>query len=226
MKNVKEQGMVDKPIRVMIVDDQFIVRSGLATFVSIQPDLTLVGEAQNGEEAVRVCAATQPDVILMDLMMPKLNGVEATRAILQQQPTVKILALTSFKDKELVQGILRAGATGYLLKDVTADELAEAIRNVYRGRTALAPEAMQALLEPHGDPSAVALGHDLTEREHDVLTLMVKGLSNPQIAEQLVVSLSTVKFHVSSILSKLQAATRSEAVRLALQHKLVPTEEI
>ncbi|MBX3015347.1 MAG: response regulator transcription factor [Caldilineaceae bacterium] len=208
----------------MIADDQFIVRSGLATFISIQPDLELVGEAQDGEEAVRICRATHPDVILMDLIMPKRNGVEATRAILQEQPTVKILALTSFKDKELVQGILRAGATGYLLKDVTAAELAEAIRNVYLGRPALAPEAMQALLEQQNQQTTPKLGHDLTDREHDVLALMVRGLSNPQIAEQLVVSLSTVKFHVSSILAKLQAATRSEAVRLALQHKLVNDE--
>lgn len=218
--------MAQKPIRVMIVDDQFIVRSGLATFVSIQPDLVLVGEAQDGEEAVQLCATAQPDIILMDLIMPKLNGVEATRAILQQHPKIKILALTSYKEKELVQGILRAGATGYLLKDVTADELAEAIRNVAMGRTALAPEAMQALLEQRLESPPSTLGHDLTDREQDVLTLMVKGLSNPQIAEQLVVSLSTVKFHVSSILSKLQAATRSEAVRLALQHKLVPEEKL
>lgn len=217
--------MTGKPIRVMIVDDQFIVRSGLATFVSIQPDMVLVGEAQDGEEALRLATTRQPDVILMDLIMPKMNGVEATRAILQQMPVVKILALTSYKEKELVQGILRAGATGYLLKDVTADELAEAIRNVALGRTALAPAAMQALLEQRIEPGAT-LGHDLTEREQDVLTLMVKGLSNPQIAEQLVVSLSTVKFHVSSILSKLQAATRAEAVRLALQHKLVAEEKI
>ncbi len=217
--------MADKPIRVMVVDDQFIVRSGLATFVSIQPDLELVGEAQDGEEAVRLCAAAQPDVILMDMMMPKLNGVEATRAILQQQPKAKILALTSFKDKELVQDILRAGAMGYLLKDVTADELAEAIRTVHLGRTALAPEAMQALLEPRPTHTGPTLGQDLTAREHDVLALMVQGLSNPQIAERLIVSLSTVKFHVSSILSKLQAATRSEAVRIALQQKLVPGEE-
>ncbi|MCE7989676.1 MAG: DNA-binding response regulator [Caldilinea sp. CFX5] len=209
----------------MIVDDQFIVRSGLATFVSIQPDMALVGEAQDGEEAVRLAAMLAPDVILMDLMMPKLNGVEAARAILQQLPAVKILALTSYKEKELVQGILRAGATGYLLKDVTADELAEAIRNVALGRTALAPAAMQALLEQRPEQGNT-LGHDLTEREQDVLTLMVKGLSNPQIAEQLVVSLSTVKFHVSSILSKLQAATRAEAVRLALQHKLVAEEKV
>lgn len=217
--------MANKPIRVMIVDDQFIVRSGLATFVSIQADMVLVGEAQDGEEALRLASTMQPDVILMDLIMPKVNGVEATRAIVQQLPAVKILALTSYKEKELVQGILRAGATGYLLKDVTADELAEAIRNVALGRTALAPAAMQALLEPRTEQRDT-LGHDLTEREQDVLTLMVKGLSNPQIAEQLVVSLSTVKFHVSSILSKLQAATRAEAVRLALQHKLVPEEKI
>jgi NarL family two-component system response regulator LiaR len=210
----------------MIVDDQYIVRSGLATFVAVHPELELVAEAQDGAEAVELANTAQPDVILMDLIMPRLNGVEATRAILQQRPQVKVLAITSFKEKELVQGVLRAGASGYLLKDVTAAELAEAIRNVYAGRTALSPEAMQALLEAHTDERTPRLGHDLTEREHEVLTLMVKGLSNPQIAERLFLSLSTVKFHVSSILSKLQAATRSEAVRLALQHKLVSDQEI
>jgi two-component system, NarL family, response regulator LiaR len=222
----KGRHMAEKPIRVMIVDDQYIVRSGLATFVNVHPGLALVGEAKDGEEAIQLCATAQPDVILMDLLMPKLNGVEATKAILQQHPRIKVLALTSFKEKELVQGVLRAGASGYLLKDVTADELAEAIRNVYTGRTALAPEAMQALLEPLRNEQTPTLGHDLTEREHEVLTLMVKGLSNPQIADRLILSLSTVKFHVSSILSKLQAATRSEAVRLALQHRLVADREI
>lgn len=217
--------MADRPIRVLVVDDQYIVRNGLAAFVSIQPDFVLVGEAKDGEDAVRLAAAVQPDVILMDLIMPHLNGVAATQAILAAQPAVKILALTSFKEKTLVQEILRAGARGYLLKDVTADELADAIRHVYAGRTALAPEAMQALLEPQPAPG-LRLGHDLTEREIDVLRLMVKGLSNPQIAEQLIVSLSTVKFHVSSILSKLQATTRSEAVRLALQHHLVDEHDL
>jgi two-component system, NarL family, response regulator LiaR len=212
------------PIRVMIVDDQYIVRSGLATFVSICPDLELVGEASDGEEAVRLCAAAQPDIILMDLMMPKMNGVEATRLILQQQPGIKILALTSFKEKDLVQNVLKAGAIGYLLKDITADELANAIRNVYAGRPTLAPEAMQALLEPTAPAETSLIGQDLTEREREVLVLMVKGLSNPQIADTLVLSLSTVKFHVSSILSKLQATTRTEAVTLALKHKLASNE--
>ncbi len=218
--------MSDRQIRVMIVDDQYIVRSGLATFVSIQPDFVLVGEAKDGEEAARLCTTLQPDVILMDLIMPRMNGVEATEAILSRQPQIKILALTSFKETELVQGILRAGATGYLLKDVTAAELADAIRNVYAGRTALAPEAMQALLEVRTVNQPPPVGQDLTEREHDVLVLMVQGLSNPQIAEQLIVSLSTVKFHVSSILGKLQAATRAEAVRIALQHDLVSDQEL
>lgn len=218
--------MAGKPIRVMIVDDQYIVRSGLATFVAVHPELELVAEAQDGAEAVELANTAQPDVILMDLIMPRLNGVEATRAILQQHPQIKVLALTSFKEKELVQSVLRAGASGYLLKDVTASELAEAIRNIYAGRTALSPEAMQALIESPADARTPRLGHDLTEREHEVLTLMVKGLSNPQIAERLFLSLSTVKFHVSSILSKLQAATRSEAVRLALQHKLISDQEI
>ncbi len=218
--------MGDTQIRVMIVDDQYIVRSGLATFVSIQPDFALVGEAKDGEEAVRLCATLQPDVILMDLIMPHMNGVEATEAILSRQPQIKILALTSFKETELVQGILRAGATGYLLKDVTAAELADAIRNVYAGRTALAPEAMQALLEVRTVHQPSTIGQDLTEREHDVLVLMVQGLSNPQIAEKLIVSLSTIKFHVSSILGKLQASTRAEAVRIAMQHKLVDGLEL
>ncbi|MCB0107762.1 MAG: response regulator transcription factor [Caldilineaceae bacterium] len=218
--------MTDQPIRVLIVDDQFIVRSGLATFVATEPTLTLVGEAKDGQEAVRLCDSVAPDVVLMDLLMPRMDGVTATKAILQNHPDVKILALTSFMEKAMVQEILRAGAKGYLLKDVSAEELADAIRNVHAGRPALAPEAMEALLDQQRQSSEATLGHDLTEREHDVLALMVQGLSNPQIAEELIVSLSTVKFHVSSILGKLEATTRSEAVRLALQHHLVDESEL
>ncbi|MCB0109086.1 MAG: response regulator transcription factor [Caldilineaceae bacterium] len=210
----------------MIVDDQFIVRSGLATFIAVEPGMMLVGEAKDGAEAVQFCNNLQPDVILMDMMMPRMNGAEATKAILAAHPHIKILALTSFKEKEMVQEILQAGARGYMLKDVSAAELADAIRNVSAGRTALAPEAMEALLDQASSDRQPALGHDLTERERDVLTLMVQGLSNPQIADHLIVSLSTVKFHVSSILGKLQAATRSEAVRIALQHHLVDKYEI
>lgn len=212
-------------IRVMIVDDQFIVRSGLSSFIMIYPDFEYVGEAANGEEAVRICGELRPDIILMDLLMPKMNGVEATRQIIQQYPSTKILVLTSFKEETLVEQVLQAGAIGYILKDVSADELAGAIRNVYAGRPTLAPEAMQALLKPHAPVATSApMIEELTQREREVLTFMVDGLSNPQIAEQLVLSLSTVKFHVSSILSKFQATTRTEAVTFALKHNLVDNQ--
>ncbi|MEZ4663066.1 MAG: response regulator transcription factor [Caldilineaceae bacterium] len=214
---------VDK-IRVMIVDDQFIVRSGLATFINISPDLEFVGDAANGEQAVHMAARLHPHVILMDMKMPRMNGVDATRAILTAQPNIKIIALTSFKEPDMIQEVLQAGALGYLLKDITADELHSAIRNAYAGRPTLATEAMQALIQSQ-QTSANDVGFDLTEREREVLALMVHGLTNPQMAEELIVSLSTVKFHVSSILSKLGVATRTEAVHLAMRHKLVPDFE-
>lgn len=207
-------------IRVMVVDDQYIVRSGLSTFVSLYSEFELIGEAQNGAEAVSLCGQLQPHVILMDLMMPVMNGVAATREILRLYPNVKVLALTSFKEKDLVHDVLQAGAIGYMLKDASADELFDAIHRVHSGRTALSPEAMQALLEKSRADAQPALGADLTEREHDVLRLMVEGDSNPEIAEKLVLSLSTVKTHVSNILSKLQATTRTEAVTLALKNKI------
>ena len=218
--------MTDGPIRVMVVDDHAVVRGGLAAFLLAYDDLALVGEASNGAEAVRLSGTYRPDVILMDLVMPEMDGATATRLIRELHPEIRVVALTSFKEDDLVQNVLKAGAIGYLLKNVAADELAAAIRAANAGRPTLAPEAAEVLIHNATQPRVQPLGHDLTEREQDVLTLMVKGLSNPQIAEQLVVSLSTVKFHVSSILSKLQAATRSEAVRLALQHKLVPEEKI
>lgn len=211
-------------IRVMIADDQYIVRSGLATFIDISPDLEFVGEAANGEQAVQMAARLQPHVILMDMKMPRVNGVEATRAILAAHPQIKIIALTSFKEPDMIQEVLQAGAMGYLLKDVTADELRGAIRNAYAGRPTLATEAVQALVQTKATASSAEIGYDLTEREREVLALMVRGLTNPQMAEELIVSLSTVKFHVSSILSKLGVATRTEAVHLAMRHKLVPDE--
>ena len=211
-------------IRVMIVDDQFIVRSGLATFINISPDLEFVGEANNGEQAVQMVTRLHTHVILMDMKMPRMNGVEATRAILAVHPQIKIIALTSFKEPDMIQEVLQAGALGYLLKDVTADELRAAIRNAYAGRPTLATEAMQALIQTKTPSSPTEIGYDLTEREHEVLELMVRGLTNPQMAEDLIVSLSTVKFHVSSILSKLGVATRTEAVHLAMRHKLVPDD--
>jgi two-component system, NarL family, response regulator LiaR len=214
------------PIRVMLVDDHAVVRSGLSAFLLAYDDFSLVGEASSGEQAVRVCEQVKPDVVLMDLVMGDragrsgMDGAAATRAIREKCPTVQVIALTSYKEQDLVQGALQAGAIGYLLKDVSADELAAAIRAAHAGRPTLAPEAAQVLIQAARSP-AERLGFDLTEREREVLALMVLGLNNNQIAERLVISISTSKFHVSSILSKLGAATRTEAVALALQHKLV-----
>jgi NarL family two-component system response regulator LiaR len=206
-------------IRVMIVDDHDMVRRGLSAFLTAKPDLELVGEARNGREALLLCDQVQPDVILMDLVMPEMSGAEATRAIRQRYPEVQVIALTSFQDKDLVQQALQAGAISYLLKNVSANELAEAIRGAHSGRSTLAPEAAQALVQSASQEPA--LGHDLTPREREVLALMVQGLTNPQIAQRLIVSRATAKAHVSNVLSKLAASNRAEAIALALQHKIV-----
>jgi len=206
-------------IRVMLVDDHNVVRSGLATFLRAYEDLELVGEARNGLEALKLCHQEQPDVILMDLMMPEMDGIAATRAILADYPKINIIAMTSFDEEELVHGVLAAGAISYLLKNVTSDELAKAIREAASGRSTLSPEAARVLVQatrPTKQPLV-----DLTEREREVLNLVVQGYSNQQIAETLVVSLATAKAHVSSILSKLQVSSRAEASAYAIKHKLV-----
>jgi two-component system, NarL family, response regulator LiaR len=206
-------------IRVMIVDDHALVRSGLEAFLLVQKDLNLVAQARNGQQAINLCSEASPDVVLMDLLMPGMSGIDAICHIKQQFPHIQCIALTSYKDEELVQGALKAGAIGYLLKDVSAEELAMAIRSAYAGRPALAPEAAQVLIQMNAKGSAV--GADLTDREREVLLLMVDGHMNQEIGEQLVISTGTVKFHVSNILSKLGVSTRTEAVSLALQHRLV-----
>jgi NarL family two-component system response regulator LiaR len=208
-----------KPIRVLIVDDHAMVRKGLVTFLKNQPELELIGEACDGQEAINACEQNHPDVILMDLVMPELGGVAATRAIHQRWPHVQVIALTSFQEKELVQDALQAGAIGYLLKNVSGEDLAEAIRQAHNGRPTLAPEAVQALIQP---PSEVEnLAASLTPREHEVLALLAKGMSNPEIAGKLFISRATVKVHISNILSKLGVASRAEAISLAIQNKLV-----
>lgn len=207
------------PIRVMLVDDHTMVRRGLATFLQIFDDLELVGEADDGATAIHLCARIQPDVVLMDMVMPEMDGVTATRAIRQQFPLVQVIALTSFKEEALVQKVLQAGAIGYLLKDVSAEELAQAIRNAHAGRSTLAQEAAQVLI--HATTQPLTLGHDLTEREHEVLGLMVAGFNNTEIADKLGVSPSTIKTHVSHVLAKLDVTSRTEAAALAVRHGLI-----
>jgi two-component system, NarL family, response regulator LiaR len=214
-----------QPIRVLIADDHALVRTGLKLFLSVFEDLVLVGEVGSGEEAVRQCAHTEADVVLMDLMMPGMGGVAATKAILQLSPRTRVIALTNYQDVEIVQQALRAGATGYLLKNVTADQLGDAIRAAHAGRSTLAPEATRALIEAACRPDEPNQAQArLTSRELEVLAWMARGLSNAQIAAQLVVSPETAKFHVSNILSKLGCTTRTEAVALAITRGLVPFE--
>jgi NarL family two-component system response regulator LiaR len=206
-------------IRVLIVDDHEVVRRGLSTFMLAVPDIEMVGEARNGIEAIHRCEQLRPDVVLMDMMMPLMDGPTATKKIRTDYPDIQIVALTSFKEDELVKKALEAGAIGYLLKDLGAQELASAIRNAHEGKPTLAPEAAQALISATLRPNRP--DYDLTEREEDVLGLMVEGLSNAEIAGRLVISESTVKFHVSNILSKLNVSSRTEAVSFALKEDLI-----
>jgi two-component system, NarL family, response regulator LiaR len=206
------------PIRLAIVDDHTMVRRGLATILKVFDDLQLVGEAETGEAAVQLCAKVLPDVILMDMSLPGMDGASATRDIRKKFPQIQVIVLTSFKDGKLIKQALEAGAIGYLLKDVSADDLVQAIRSAHAGRATLSPEAAQSLVETTNLPPAPGL--DLTEREREVLTLMIEGLNNVQIAGRLTVSPSTIKSHVSNILSKLGVASRTEAVSLALRNKI------
>ncbi len=205
-------------IKIMLVDDHAVVRSGLGKFLKVHKDLQLVGEASDGEEAIQLASLHKPDVILMDLMMPGIDGVAATRNIHKQHPEIKIIALTSFSDQNMVQGALQAGAIGYLQKNVTAADLANAIRSAYVGRMTLSPEAAQALASSAAQPQIP--GNQLTDRERDVLRCMVSGRNNQEIADELIISLGTVKFHVSNIFQKLGVDSRVEAVKLAIEQKL------
>lgn len=212
---------MNKPvnIRVLIVDDHAVVRSGLCFFLQTIEDIHVVGEATDGEQAIQMCEDLLPDVILMDIVMPMLDGIAATARIYERWPHIHIIALSSFQEQDLVQRILRAGATAYLLKNVQAHDLAEAIRAAVAGQSTMPLEVTRTLLKPGNQPAPLA--PDLSPREQEVLALMVEGLRNDQIAERLTVSRNTVRYHVHNILAKLGATNRTEAVSLAMSHHLL-----
>jgi DNA-binding NarL/FixJ family response regulator len=216
--------MVKEPrIRVLLVDDHAVVRRGLHGFLGLLDDLEIVGEAEDGSQAIRLAEETKPDVILMDLVMPYLDGVAATVEIKKRQPGVEIVALTSFIEEQTVIAALEAGATGYLLKDASADEVADAVRAAYGGEMRLDPAVSRLLAErlrrakPRPHPV-----EPLTARELDVLGLVGRGLSNKEIAAQLVITERTARTHVSNILGKLGLASRTQAALYAVEHDLVP----
>jgi NarL family two-component system response regulator LiaR len=204
---------------VIAVDDHQVVRGGIKFALLDHDDIELVGEADGGEDAVRLCVQAQPDVVLMDMMMDGMDGVETTRAIREQCPQVQVLILSSFYDEDLVPHAMQAGAIGYLLKGVSNQELVEAIRAAHAGQPVLAKEAMAALVEAAAP--GPKLGDDLSAREREVLALLAQGLSNKEIAGRLFLSVATVKYHVRLLLSKLGASSRAEAVALAWQHNIL-----
>jgi NarL family two-component system response regulator LiaR len=208
-------------IRILLVDDHAMLRRGLKFFLKGFDDLELVGEAGSGHQAVDLCAQIEPDVVLMDMVMPDMDGAEATRLIRQQNPRTQVIALTSFQEEDLIERALQAGAIGYLLKNVSAEDLCQAIREAHAGRSTLAPEATEVLIQATRKRVSQA-DYALTEREREVLALMAEGLSNNEIAERLVISVATVKFHVHGILTKLGVSSRTEAVGLAWQQNLLP----
>jgi NarL family two-component system response regulator LiaR len=203
----------------MIVDDHLLVRAGLKLLLSTFDDLEVVALAEDGQDAVDLGTQVQPNVVLMDIVMPNVDGPTATARIRETYPQVQVIALTSFMEEDLIQRAIGAGAIGYLLKNVSATQLAEAIRAAHQGRSTMDPAAVQILVRSASQPPA--LGHDLTNRERAVLALLVEGKTNKQIAGELTLSTATARGYVSSILSKLGASNRTEAASLALQHNLV-----
>jgi two-component system, NarL family, response regulator LiaR len=210
------------PIRVLIVDDHGVVREGLRAYLELEPDIQVVGEARDGQEGVQRAQELQPDVVLMDLMMPRMDGVEATAAIKEQQPETHVIVLTSFVDDDRVVPAIKAGATSYLLKDVAASDLARAIRGARAGQAQLHPEVARRLMQQVTTPRKVEAITQLTDREAEVLRLLAEGRSNKEIARSLVVSERTVKGHVSNILGKLGLQDRTQAALYAVRHGLAP----
>lgn len=208
-------------IKLLIVDDHEMVRLGLTSYFSVLDDIEVIGEAENGAEGVKMALSSYPDVILMDLVMDVMDGIEATKVILDEWPEAKILILTSFIDDEKVYPAMEAGASGYLLKTSSASEIADAIRRTYSGEEIIEEEVSQKLLEKDKHTDQRILHDDLTNRELEVLSLITQGLSNQEIADQLFITLKTVKTHVSNILSKLEVSDRTQATIYAFKHNLV-----
>lgn len=218
---------MEEVIRVMLVDDHAVVRQGLKAFLATEEGIEVVGEASNGKEAVALAAQLQPDVVLMDLVMPELDGIGATEAIKQGSPGIDVIAMTSFIEDEKVFGAMRAGATGYVLKDADPDEVVHAIRSAVAGEVHLDPRVARRLMEELNPsrPRHVPVQEALSEREVEVLKLVARGFSNQRIAEELIISPKTAKTHVSNILSKLGLASRTQAAVYALKEKLITPAE-
>jgi two-component system, NarL family, response regulator LiaR len=206
-------------IRVIVVDDQFRVHQAITAILDLLDDIQVVGQGSSGHEAVRLCDQVHPDIVLMDVMMPEMDGIEATRLIMEEHPGIKVLALSSFQDEAQVRAMMDAGAVGYILKTSSIDDLAHTLRAIYGGNTLFSPEITQVLLR--APQQSATQDYGLTPRELEVLRLMVEGLNNNEIADALVISLATSKYHVSSILGKLAVSSRVEAVAIAVQKHLV-----
>lgn len=207
-------------IKVLIVDDHEMVRLGISSYLGVQSDMEVVGEAENGQEAVERALALRPDAILMDVVMPEMDGIAATKEILRQWPEAKIIILTSFIDDEKVYPAIEAGAASYILKTSTAAEIAKAIRATANGESVLEPEVTTKMMNRMSQKNQPQLYEDLTAREREVLMLIAKGKSNKEIADELFITLKTVKTHVSNILAKLQVEDRTQAAIYAFQHHL------
>jgi two-component system, NarL family, response regulator LiaR len=209
----------NKIIRVMIVDDHTITRDGIKTLFLLYDDLVFAGEAGNGRDAIEISKKIKPDVILMDLELPILDGFAATKQIKAISPEVKIIALTSFIDKRMVKDAIKAGACGYIIKNVSPDQLVQYIRDAFSGKTSLSPEATNAIIEEIKEPSEQ--GYDLTGQEIKILRMLSQGYSNKIISKELFISHNTVKFHISNLLVKLKASTRAEAAAIAVKNNLI-----
>jgi DNA-binding NarL/FixJ family response regulator len=214
--------MTDRqPIRVLLVDDHAVVRRGLLGFLELLDDITVVGEADNGRTALEVARSVQPDVVLMDLLMPEVDGIAATASIKSEMPDVEVVALTSFVEEARVTAALEAGASGFILKDAEADDVANAIRAAYRGEVHLDPAVAGLLARRVRERASAPLAQEaLTDREREVLALVARGLSNKAIAERLAITERTARTHVSNILGKLGLASRTQAALYAVEHKL------